>query len=98
MAKDFDDFEEYAEPAILGVASGCGQYFSNPIGFGKDIPAPFRLPLKVVYDARGKDIDIRLYTTVNGTTYQLQPISKKAAIHFASNLFDILGAKHYEQD
>lgn len=96
----FDDNEDFEgeEVTQMGFANGIGQYFSNPIGFGKDIRPPLRLPLKVVYDARGNGIDVRFYTILNGITYQLQPISKKATLHLATNLYYTLGAKHYEQD
>ena len=97
--KLFDDYDdEYDSGLSVGCGSGRGQYFANPIGFGKELSAPFRLPLQLVYDATGDDIVVRLYTCVNGSTYELQTINKKARLHLIRNLYGILGDKHYEHD
>lgn len=94
----YDDYEDYEDSGLtVGCGSGCGEYFSNPIGFEKEVPAPFRLPFRVVYEARGNNVDVAIYTTINGTTYQLQAINKQARAHLARNLYNTLGAKHYEQ-
>lgn len=98
MAKSFDDFEEFAEPATVGMASGCGEFVSNPIGFGKDIQPPFRLNLHLRYTGKDNFPRYTLYTVCNGTMYELTPINKQARKHLAYNLFKALGAKHYEHD
>lgn len=94
----FDGFEENGAVQIVGCASGRGAYFSNPIGFGKDIAPPFRLPLHFVYHADKQGVSLTLYTTVNGTAYELKPTSKKATAHLTANLYEILGDRHFEQE
>lgn len=93
-----EDYEDVGEEFQTGYANGIGDWHPNPIGFGKDIRPPFRLPLKMYFDGRGNAPALRLFTFCNGITYELKPISKQARKSLAEGVYSVLGAKHYEQD